>query len=93
MKFHLNPRNSCSSAAQTTTHILQFCTNFDDIRPQLHENAGTKDVKAMLTCARGLRAASKWMMQTNLLKQYSLARQQLYGELIIDEDDGGYVEQ
>jgi hypothetical protein len=33
------------------------------------------------------------MMQTNLLKQYSLARQQLYGELIIDEDDGGYVEQ
>jgi endonuclease/exonuclease/phosphatase family metal-dependent hydrolase len=88
-----SPHCSCGGFAQTTTHILQFCTNFDDIRPQLHENAGTKDVKAMLTCARGLRAASKWMMQTNLLKQYSLARQQLYGELIIDEDDGGYVEQ
>ena len=82
-----SPSWSCGGFNQTAVHILQFCAHFNEARPELFRSTGTNDTRVMLSTPKCLKAATKWMMQTNLLKQFSLAREQLYGETVVEEVD------
>lgn len=67
----------CGWWKQDVRHILIFCPNLDQIRPQLFEQAETKDARKMLTTLKGIRAAARWMVRSGVLGQYSLAKEQL----------------
>src|SRR5271154_2974120 len=62
----------CGWTRQTTKHILLFCPDHNQHRRQLFELAGTRDYSKMMETARGAKAATYWLQQTNLLPQFSL---------------------
>lgn len=43
------------------------------------EAAGTNELFTMLTTQKGAKAAALWLLKTQLLGQFSLAVEQLYG--------------
>jgi hypothetical protein len=49
-----------------------FCPMFATQRPQLFQNAGTRNYKQMLATARGAKAAAGFVQQTGLLQQFQL---------------------
>lgn len=69
----------CGWPKQDTRHILIFCPRLGRFRPTLLESAGTSDLRRMLTTPKGARASARWLIQSGLLGQYSLAKEQLYG--------------
>jgi hypothetical protein len=73
------PNCQCGGFRQTVKHVLRFCPQFENIRPNLFSTAGTNDTRSILKTVKDLQAATKWIMQTNLLKQYLIAKEQLYG--------------
>ena len=70
----------CGWPKQDVKHVLIFCPRLGQYRPALLESAGTSDLRRMLTTPEGARASTRWLIRSGLLEQYSLAREQLYGE-------------
>jgi len=66
------PTCDCGSERQTAKHIIMFCPKFATRRPQLFQNAGTRDYKQMLATTRGAKAAAEFVQQTGLLQQFQL---------------------
>lgn len=71
---------ACGWRCQDVKHIFMFCPMFQDRQRGLVQTAGTNDLHRMLTTPKGAKAATKWLIQTGLLGQYSLANEQLYGK-------------
>ena len=76
----------CGGFQQTVKHILIFYPEFRSGRQDLWIQAGSRSYDEMLTTTRGVRAAARWLMKTNLLGQFSLAKQQLLGEKTEEEE-------
>ncbi len=58
-------------------HILLFCPDFREARQRLLAEAGTTDARRMLTEAKGIKAAARWMVETGVIASFSLAEEQL----------------
>jgi hypothetical protein len=70
---------SCGWLQQTPKHIAMFCPDRQEHRQRLFQEAGTTDFQEMVSTKQGAKAIAKWFIQTNLLTQFSLAKEQLYG--------------
>ncbi len=71
----------CGWRKQDVRHVLMFCPRFADRRQALIDAAGTNDLHRMLTTPKGAKVATKWLILTGLLGQFSLASEQLYGRV------------
>jgi exonuclease III len=71
------PGCSCGWAKQDTKHILLFCPDYTAGRQELIQQAGTSDLRHMLTSTEGVRAAARWLVRSGVLTQFSLAKIQL----------------
>ena len=58
-------------------HILLFYPDFREARQRLLAEAGTTDARRMLTEAKGIKAAARWMVETGVIASFSLAGEQL----------------
>lgn len=76
-----SPECDCGWGHQTARHILIHCTKWVTQRTHMLSTAGTTDYRRLITTARGLKAAARMLMKTDLLKQFSLAKILLYGEV------------
>ena len=70
-------RCSCGWAKQDAKHVLLYCPELSQQRPELLKEAGTHDVRTILTESKGIRAAARWMVKSGWLGQYRLAKEQL----------------
>ena len=48
--------------------------------------AGTANYRELLTTANGLEAVTGWILRIEVLEMYSLARAQLYGTKLADQE-------
>ncbi len=71
---------TCGWMRQDVKHVLLFCPELAEGRQELIDSAGTQDMRQILSTKKGVKAAAKWLMQTGILQQYSLANEQLYGK-------------
>ncbi len=71
---------TCGWIRQDVKHVLLFCPELAEGRQELIDSAGIQDIRQMLSTKKGVKAAAKWLMQTGILQQYSLANEQLYGK-------------
>lgn len=70
-------RCSCGWGKQDAKHILLYCPKLSSTRRELLKEAGTHNIRAMLSRPTGIRAAARWMVRTGYLTQYQLAKEQL----------------
>ena len=68
---------TCGWRSQNVKHVLLHCSKHDG-REVMFREAGSNDLRIILTTEKGLRAATRWMIRCGLLGQFSLAREQLY---------------
>ena len=73
----INPACGCGWIKQDIKHILLFCPDLRDIRPNLLTESGTSDFNRILTIVQGIRAAARWMIRTGWFNSFELAREQL----------------
>lgn len=59
-------------------HVFILCSKFLDRQRALKQAAGAIDLYELLTTFKNARAAAKWLIQTDLLGQSSLASEQLH---------------
>ncbi len=71
---------TCGWIRQDVKHVLLFCLELAEGRQELIDSAGIQDMRQILSTKKGVKAAAKWLMQTGILQQYSLANEQLYGK-------------
>ena len=64
-------------------HVVMFCPRLQG-RDGMLARAGTGDYHALLTMAKGLRAATSWLIRAGVLAQFSTAKEM--GE----EDQGAW---
>lgn len=76
---YLSAACSCGFARQTAKHILMHCPLYAERRAEMLRAVGTQDYRTLTASAKGLKEASKFMIRTNLLEQFSLADILLYG--------------
>lgn len=69
-----SPACDCGWHSQTVDHILLYCPRYTRSRPRLLECAATRDLGTMLSTNQGLKAATTWMMELDILGQYQWAR-------------------
>ncbi len=69
-----NPRCACGGRRQTAKHILMHCPDWTHLRPKMLREAGLTDYRIIVSTAKGLRAAARMMMETELLEQFRVAR-------------------
>ena len=67
----------CGWRKQDVKHVLLFCPFYNERRPRLIRQAGTTDFFKILTIPEAIKAASRWMIDSGALGQYSLAQEQL----------------
>ncbi len=70
----------CGWRKQDARHVLLFYSRLRSERRTLLEKAGTADLREILITPRGAKAAARWLISIDLLGQFSLAREQLYGK-------------
>ena len=76
-----SPECECGWASQTAKHVLLFCPDYAEPRTRMLNAATTQDYRQIVSTARGLKAATRMMMETDLLEQFALAKTLLYGEV------------
>ena len=82
-----SPACSCGWQRQTPKHILLFCPKWEDGREAMIADAKTEDYKLITTTATGLWAATRWFLQTEILRQFSIAKE------MQEEDEAGCITQ
>lgn len=70
----------CGHPRQTAKHVIMFCRRYIDQRRGMLEAADTQDYRKLVTQPKGLKEVTKFLIQTGLLAQFSLANRLLYGE-------------
>ena len=58
-----------------------FCRKWDTLRQRMLNEAGTTDYHFLIGTGKGLKTATKMLMDTGLLGQFSLAKTLLYGDV------------
>ena len=76
-----SPACRCGWAYQTAKHIIMHCSEWVVQRRRMLKEVDTQDYRKVVSTAKGLKAAARLLMETELLGQFSLARTLLYGEV------------
>ena len=75
-------RCRCGGGLETPRHMALFCTQEATRRNQLKDLAGRATPYTLLTGTKaGVKIFTRWMMLSNRLRQFSLARRLLYPSL------------
>ena len=71
----VDARCSCGHPRQTLEHVVAYCP--DQVRPRLTllERAGTTDLRRLLREKATIRAAAEWLLDTELLGYFRVARE------------------
>jgi len=70
---------SCGNGMETPRHILVHCQKEVARREELREvGSGRLDLRKLLDTPEGARVASRWVLRSGRLPQFSLARALLY---------------
>jgi len=69
-----SPRCDCGWSHQTAKHILMHCPNWTHLRSNMLRDAGFTDYRVIVATTKGLKAAARMMMETELLEQFRVAR-------------------
>jgi endonuclease/exonuclease/phosphatase family metal-dependent hydrolase len=69
------PRCACGWEAQTVRHVMLFCPQYSHTRPALLRQAGTSDLKTLLSDTRCAQLAARWLVECGALKQFELAKE------------------
>jgi hypothetical protein len=67
----------CDWSNQTTKHVIMFCSLMND-RNQLFKDVDINDYHVMTHSSKKLKTIVKWLMQHDLLQQFSLIIELLY---------------
>ena len=62
---------SCGNGAQTITHVITHCINYQRTRQRLFSATGSQDWNQIRQTKEGLQAAARWMFSINILPQFS----------------------
>ena len=73
----IDPTCGCGWMKQDIKHILLFCPDLSDARPNLLAESGTSDFDQMLTTVQCIRAAARWIIRTGWFNSFKLAKEQL----------------
>jgi hypothetical protein len=68
----------CGWGNQTAKHVIMFCPLMND-RNQLFKDVDINDYHVMTHSGKRLKTIVKWLLQHDLLQQFSLAIELLYG--------------
>jgi hypothetical protein len=70
---------SCGNGLETPRHVLIHCQREAARRGELREvDRGRLDLRKLLDTPKGARVASRWVLRSGRLPQFSLARALLY---------------
>lgn len=70
----ITPRCPCGTGRQTLRHIMAFCPNYTRPRANLLLKTGTTELQEILKEKMMAKAAAKWLLETNLLEQFRVAK-------------------
>ena len=76
-----SPECECGWARQTVKHVLLFCPDYAEFRTRILNAAATQNYRQIVSTAKGLKAATRIIMETDLLKQFTLAKTLLYDKV------------
>ena len=76
-----SPKCGCGWARQTAKHVLLFCPDYAEPRTRMLNAAVIQNYRQIVFTAKELKAATRMMMETDLLEQFTLAKTLLYGEV------------
>jgi hypothetical protein len=76
-------RCPCDWERQTPKHVVMSCPDLDG-RDRMLSAAGTMDYATLLNTEKGLRAVTSWLLQQNILTQFSGAKE------MAEEDRSGW---
>lgn len=76
-----SPACECEWDRQTAKHILTHCPTQGHLRPVMLDNTGVMNYHKLISTVKRLRTATRCMMKSGLLEQFSVARTLLYGEM------------
>ncbi|KAL9063141.1 MAG: hypothetical protein Q9161_009623, partial [Pseudevernia consocians] len=62
---------------KVSEHVLLFCPRYQEGRSRLISEAGASDYYSIISSNRGVKTAARWQIGTGVLKQFSLATEQL----------------
>ena len=69
-----SPRCECGRSHQTAKQVLKHCPDWTHLRSRMLRDAGSSDYRIIVATTKGLRAAARMMMETELLEQFRVAR-------------------
>ncbi len=69
----------CGWRYQDIKHMLILCPNHAEGRKLMFERAGSDDFRQIVLTSKGLKSATEWVIQRGMLGQFTLAREQLFG--------------
>jgi len=67
-------RCNCEWSHQTTKHVLMHCSNWSHLRSRMLQDADFSNYQIIIIITKNLRAVTKMMMKTKLLKQFRVTR-------------------
>ena len=76
-----SPKCKCEWARQTAKHVLLFCPDYAEPKTRILNAAIIQNYRQIVFTAKGLKAATRIMMKTDLLEQFALAKTLLYGKV------------
>ena len=75
-----SPAYSCGWVRETAAHVIAWCPRFAGIRHQIADpRTGRVDVKSLASSPEGVGRLAKWFIQLQILPQFNLAEELLYG--------------
>ena len=76
-----SPVCQCGRARETVRHVILHCNRFMAARHKIADpRSRVVDLKSLLSCAAGARRLAQWFIQLQILPQFQLARELIYGE-------------
>jgi hypothetical protein len=75
-----SPACQCGWARETAAHIIAHCPRFAGARHQIADpHTGQVNIKSLTSSLEGVRRLAKWFIQLQILPQFNLAEELLYG--------------
>ena len=76
-----SPECDCNNGTQTAKHVLMHCRSYQALRVRMFAAAATNVYEKIVQTAKGLKTATRMLIETGLLGQFELAGSLLYGEV------------
>jgi ribonuclease HI len=76
----ISPRCACDSGTMTVRHVLLTCPTWQELRGRTLNRLNSTDLREILSTPKGVTAAIRFTLLTNLLDQFSLVAQEEQGE-------------